>query len=881
MIRIFREADAGYPAHQVELFGEIEEADAHISSQIQMRLQAIIALDYEVYTDSDDAKAVKAAEFCRKILFDLEDLDDLLLTLMDAVPQGWAWSELGWDISEGQAVIQGHRRIPQTRTLWDDNGIPRLATDEEPIRGIELAPAKIVYHRRRSRSSIDSNAGVMRTVAWWWLFKAFSIKDWVSYSEIFGMPFRLGKYESGASDDDKKALLRAVANLGTDGAAVISKSTEIEFIEATKGGQLVYERLSRYCDSSISKAILGQTLTSDVGQVGSYAAAKIHDNVRNDLRDADAWSLAKTIRRELLAPLTLFNFGPDCPVPWFKFNLEEPEDLASLSTTYTDLHSLGLPIPTAHIYERFGVPAPEPGDEVLKAGHVETTNKAFYKTTQQILNSSKTADSQAAIDRLIDAALVKAQGPAEAMAKPILAAINNAQDWDQALGNLLQAYRDMGSDDLAAVLERAVIAAEVNGRLSADPQVAQKIKNKAKSYQRELNSLESLILEPVDPEEAIDFWERQAPVDRATFDALADEAKTRAFTVAEVAKDDMLTGMFQAVDAAIKAGTTFAEFKHAADLLGLSLKPHHLETVFHNNVQSAYMAGRYRQMVDPDVLDARPYWQYDAVGDKQTRPSHAAMDGKIYHSGHPIWSSWYPPNGHRCRCDVVSLSAEEMRRQGLSESTKPVPGVEPDEGWSHSVGESGWGRGLVEAQFSGMAKRGGWSYRPDLCPNPDKPPLKIKGSPQPSLPKAKNRLLESMNEDEVREHYRRESIQRIGMQIGPDDKVQDLPLKNGVVMAGRMLEHAGNKPSDLARGRFLGLAREVVESPDETWLVPGSSHDGRVSLRKRYLKFYKADAKNTEKAVLCMAEAERGVWTVFNVYPVGRDWTRNRKGLLL
>jgi uncharacterized protein with gpF-like domain len=28
---------------------------------------------------------------------------------------------------------------------------------------------------------------------------------------------------------------------------------------------------------------------------------------------------------------------------------------------------------------------------------------------------------------------------------------------------------------------------------------------------------------------------------------------------------------------------------------------------------------------------------------------------------HPFWDTWYPPNGFRCRCGVVTLSADNVR----------------------------------------------------------------------------------------------------------------------------------------------------------------------------------------------------------------------------
>lgn len=75
----------------------------------------------------------------------------------------------------------------------------------------------------------------------------------------------------------------AIISLGTDAAGIVPSSTMIEFIESQKTTSVeIYEKLARYCDEQISKAILGQTLTSDSGG-GSYAQSKTHNEVRHDL----------------------------------------------------------------------------------------------------------------------------------------------------------------------------------------------------------------------------------------------------------------------------------------------------------------------------------------------------------------------------------------------------------------------------------------------------------------------------------------------------------------------------------------------------------------------------------------------------------------------
>jgi hypothetical protein len=115
-------------------------------------------------------------------------------------------------------------------------------------------------------------------------------------------------------------------------------------------------------------------------------------------------------------------------------------------------------------------------------------------------------------------------------------------------------------------------------------------------------------------------------------------------------------------------------------------------------------------------------------------------------------------------------------------------------------------------------------------------------------------------------------------------RISDLPIidarGDGVVLAGRTVDHGLGKGEDLARGRYLPLAREAVEQADEIWLAPGATPDGRISLRRYYLKIY--EGADLPDAVLAIAEFQRGVWEEFNVLPLrAAEANKRRVGLLL
>ena len=365
---IFREADQGAVSRQMELFEEMEEKDAHLASLLQTRKLAVLSLDYEVLPYADTPEDRDIAEAVGEIIFQTPNLEGAFLDLLDAIGKGFALTEIIWGVEQGRVRVEELKWVPQKKVTYVEDLNPRLVTADGPWQGEPFPPWKTIYHRYKAKSGYDTRAGVLRVVGYMYLLKNYALKDWAGFNEVFGMPLRLGKYDPTSTPADREALIQAIRNLGTDAAGIISKNTEIEFVETTNrsGNSNPFQVLADFCNREMSKAILGQTLTTDTsGGTGTYAAAKVHAQVRSDLVEADAQALGQTLREQLLWPLVGFNFGWDKPVPWFRFRYEEEEDLKTLSEVYRNLADMGVPLSLEHIAERFGVPLAQEGQEVL------------------------------------------------------------------------------------------------------------------------------------------------------------------------------------------------------------------------------------------------------------------------------------------------------------------------------------------------------------------------------------------------------------------------------------------------------------------------------------------------------------------------------------
>lgn len=161
----------------------------------------------------------------------------------------------------------------------------------------------------------------------------------------------------------------------------------------------------------------------------------------------------------------------------------------------------------------------------------------------------------------------------------------------------------------------------------------------------------------VRPSEAIDYFQRKGIVSPATFKKLEREAKAAAFMVSGIYREDLLQAFKFEITNALETGQTQKyltnQFKEIlAGAKHKELGDWHLENVARTNMQMAYGVGRRKAM--EESADLLPFWEYSAVNDDRTRPTHRALDGIIYPSDHPFWDTHFPPWGWACRCTVIA-----------------------------------------------------------------------------------------------------------------------------------------------------------------------------------------------------------------------------------
>lgn len=174
-------------------------------------------------------------------------------------------------------------------------------------------------------------------------------------------------------------------------------------------------------------------------------------------------------------------------------------------------------------------------------------------------------------------------------------------------------------------------------------------------------------------QEALDFWIEQGG-SQEMLDRVIASYRKRAADATQLMLDNLSRSVISRVEYAIEEGSTLRDFAAGVqadtELLGISpASSSYLETVFRTNVQTAYGAGRFRQLTSPNITAVRRWVQYRTAGDNRVRENHAALDGVIFEATSGDWHRIAPPCGFNCRCSFVSLDDEGMRDE-LSRGAK-------------------------------------------------------------------------------------------------------------------------------------------------------------------------------------------------------------------
>ncbi|WP_434777682.1 DUF935 domain-containing protein [Neisseria sp. Ec49-e6-T10] len=466
--QILEDAEQGDITAQHELFADMEEKDGHIFAEMSKRKRALTKCDWRICPPKNPTAQEKAlADEVNEWLNGLSDFEEVMFDVLDAVGHGFSALEIQWAREENIWLPKQFNHRPQSWFMINDAQEIRLKSNSPE--GEALWPFGWFIHTHKARSGQIARAGLHRTLAWPYLFKNFSVKDLAEFLEVYGLPTRIGRYPVNATEKERLALFNAITSIGHNAGGIIPDSMAIEFQAAAAGSHDPFEAMTKWCEKTASKVIVGSTLTSEAdGKTSTNALGMIHNEVRHDILESDAKQLAGSITRHLIAPLVQLNKGQinQNRLPYLEFDIRKPEDLSVYADSLPKLVSIGVKIPESWARDKLAIPAPVDDEPVLGIQQPEASIAVNGSQYRQVA-LSKTIDTnyQGILDQVKfpDQDLNNQIAPLVAQ---ISSALGKGASFDEGIAILNSLQADLDADVFREVMARALFVSDVWGRLN-------------------------------------------------------------------------------------------------------------------------------------------------------------------------------------------------------------------------------------------------------------------------------------------------------------------------------------------------------------------------------------------------------------------------------
>lgn len=369
MASLLSNVDNGDVAALALLQLEMEAKDARVQAVAETRRRALTALEWRIIPEGSSPLAVQLASYCEDALRGMVSWASTLEHLSTAIGPNVAASELLYDayaVPIATVDIPGHRL---TSNPWL---APGLQLETDPGRWVEMGlfpPGKFIIHCPEKQAGFPFRRTLTHATVVPYMTKHFSRADWMAFSELYGVPWRWAECDDTVPDEDRDEIEDMLDNLSSDVRAAFRAGVQIKTLELGNRTGDTFVNQIEWADKTISVLYLGQTLTTEVADRGSFAAAKVHDNVRADLLVSDIAKEARTIREQVLAPMVRFKFPTiqRAPVPNFERVLHARRDEQAERLDIEQLKlakEWGLPVSREEVYEKLRLR--QPADEEAK-----------------------------------------------------------------------------------------------------------------------------------------------------------------------------------------------------------------------------------------------------------------------------------------------------------------------------------------------------------------------------------------------------------------------------------------------------------------------------------------------------------------------------------
>jgi phage gp29-like protein len=389
---ILKQAVIGSLVWQERLFQKMCDEWPRLQKNLLTLKRDVAGLPWSVspYTDKGtkpSQSALDKAELVERALFGMvsdptqqqRGFNGMIKDIVNAVPCGISISEIYWTRRDGEIVPQCSRKIPARFYGYPINPLSLDQLLLNPLGNLSLATSdlepfpdnKFLIGVFQGYDNHPTMAAILRSLTSWWLASKYGLKWFMTFCQMFGMPFRFAEYEPG-DNATQAELANMLERMGFAGWGVFPAGSKVSLIEAkgVAGTTIPQYVLQEAADIQCDIAILGQTLTSSSrGSGGSRALGQVHADTEREVLNGVADFVKEVINTQLIPAIIELNYGEPSELPTLDGSMEEPQDeLVLAQRDYILFNQMGLPVAKDFLYDRHSIPQPGEDDELYEPG---------------------------------------------------------------------------------------------------------------------------------------------------------------------------------------------------------------------------------------------------------------------------------------------------------------------------------------------------------------------------------------------------------------------------------------------------------------------------------------------------------------------------------
>lgn len=366
--------------------------------------------------------------------------------------------------------------------------------------------------------------GLIRALAPLWIDRRFAWKDWARASEKWSVGIVKAKIPAGASPESVARFEGATTNMPSEGTVYLPQLDDgkggFDLETLKSDGMTGWENFSKRIetiDTSMAVCVLGQNLTTEIKGQGSRAAAQVHENIRADVLKADCEIEDNMVESQILGPWVRYNWSDEASrlgvdwrelVPEIRHVVDPPANKVEDSTAlYTvaqaaqlfsqmpdvDVRAVldqqGVPLREKELIEQQMLPVDPSVNERPRApggneGDTLTPNARGADApgvTQPLEVASRTVHlalpipkglkknarkGQVIADQIADEGKQRGKAKVADRKAQLLHICKTVDSYDDMRRQVKELYHDATPIQLRDIIERALITAELVGRMA-------------------------------------------------------------------------------------------------------------------------------------------------------------------------------------------------------------------------------------------------------------------------------------------------------------------------------------------------------------------------------------------------------------------------------